>query len=174
MSAPTITWLDSINSPWLELRPCRIGDIPAGLGTPRKYILLELDERPALRVDAYPSSDECFAFHDAMVWQSFLVVGWGHCLYLVEIESGEITKHQLATYFGCIYAYEEFLLVASCDRVWRINVDGSVRWKSDVLGIDGVLVWKVDSGVVLGDGECDPPGGWQPFRIMLDSGKNAK
>ena len=174
MPAPTITWFDSIDSPWLALQPSQIGDIPAGLGTPKKYILLELDGDAALRVDAYPSSDECFAFNDAIVWHSFLVIGWGDCVYLIEIESGAVTKHRLGGYFGHVYGYDEFLLIASCDRMWRINIDGLIEWKSDVLGIDGVVVSNVDNGVISGDGEWNPPGGWQPFRIMLDSGQNAK
>ena len=174
MHASTITWLDAIEPPWLGMRPNRIGDIPDGLGTPSKFILLELDGCPALRVDAYPSSEECFAFNDAILWHSFLVVGWGDCVYLIATESGTVIRHCLRAYFGHVYVIENSLLVASCDRIWRVETDGSVAWKSDVLGIDGVLVSNVDSGIVSGEGEWDPPGGWQPFRIMLDSGQNAK
>ncbi len=174
MSAPTITWCDSIDSPWLTMHPVRIGDIPAGLGTPQKYILLERDGHPAMRVDAYPSSNECFAFNDAIVWHLFLVVGWGDCVYLIETETKTVTKHRLGAYYGHDYSYDDYLLIASCDRIWRINIDGSIDWKSDVLGIDGVLVSTVDNGVIFGEGEWDPPGGWQPFRITLDSGQNAK
>jgi hypothetical protein len=174
MSAPTITWIDSIDSPWLSMTPSRIGDIPAGLGTPSKFILVELAGRPALRVDAYPSSEECFVFNDAMLWHSFLVVGWGDCAYLIGIESGAVTKHRLGAYFGHFYVNDDSLLIASCDRLWRIDTDGSVQWKSDTLGIDGVLVSDVDDGVISGQGEWDPPGGWQPFRIMLESGQDAK
>jgi hypothetical protein len=174
MPAATITWLDSIDLPWLEIRPSRIGDIPAGLGTPNKYILLAQDGQPVLRVDAYRSSEECFAFHDAIIWNSYLVVGWGDCAYLIDIDSGAVTKHALGMYFGQVYATDECLLVASGERIWRINHDGSIVWKSDVLGVDGVVVSRIAHGIINGEGEWDPPGGWRPFRIRLDSGQPAK
>lgn len=173
ISNSTITWLDSIDPPWLALHPSRIGDVPSGRGTPCRYIVLELNGQPALRVDAYPSSNECFAFNDAVLWREFLVVGWGECVYLVDVNTGAITKHSLGMYFGYVYANDEYLLVASGDRLRRIAQDGSIQWTSDVLGIDGVVVRNVFNGIISGDGEWDPPGGWQTFRVTLDSGKNA-
>jgi hypothetical protein len=76
-------------------------------------------------------------------------------------------------YFGYVYANDEYLLVASGDRLRRIAQDGSIQWTSDVLGIGGVVVRNVFNGIISGDGEWDPPGGWQTFRVTLDSGKNA-
>ncbi|MHB0959630.1 MAG: hypothetical protein ACYC0X_29455 [Pirellulaceae bacterium] len=174
MSTTVITWLDVIDSPWLGIHPTRIGNIPAGLGTPDKYILIAEDDHPIFRVDAYASSEESFTFHDAVIWHGFLVVGWGDCAYLIDISSGAVTKHALGNYFGHVYANNEYLLVASGDRLWSIHRDGSVQWKSDVLGIDGVVVGDVSDGIISGDGEWDPPGGWHPFRVYLDSGRNAE
>ncbi len=174
MSAPTITWCNSIDALWLTMHPIRIGDIPAGLGAPLKYILLERDGQPAMRVDAYRNSNECFAFKDAIVWHSFLVVGWGDCVYLIQTETKSVTRHRLGAYYGHLYSYDAYLLIASCDRIWRINIDGSLGWKSEVLGVDGVRVLTVDNGVIFGEGEWDPPGGWRSFRIRLDSGQIAK
>jgi len=174
MSDPMITWHDSIDSPWLEMPPTLIGGIPAGLGTPNKYILLAEDDYPMLRVDAYQSSDASYPFHDALIWHGFLTVGWGDCAYLIDIDSGAFTKHALGHYFGHIYTNDEYLLIASGERLRRIRCDGSLQWTSDVLGIDGVVVRDVSQGIITGDGEWDPPGGWQPFCVYLDSGLNAK
>ena len=174
MSTATITWRETIDSPWIGMHPSRIGEVPAGLGTPDTYILLAQGEEPVLRVDAYPSSEECFAFNDAIIWHSFLVVGWGDSIYLIKIDTGAVTKQELGMYFGHLYADAEYLLVASGDRLWRIDRDGSLKWKTDVLGTDGVVVNDVTEGIISGDGEWDPPGGWQPFRIRLDSGQKAK
>lgn len=173
ISSAIITWFDSIDRPWLEMLPARIGGISAGLGTPDKYILLSQDDRPVLRVDAYRSSEECSAFSDAVTWHDFLVIGWGHGAYLIHVGSGAVTKHSLGGYFGHIYADENYLLIASDERVCRIRRDGSLNWISDPLGIDGVLVHDVTDGVITGAGEWDPPGGWRPFRISLDDGKQA-
>lgn len=174
MSTATIAWLDSIDQPWLEMLPARIGDIPAGLGTPDKYILLSQDAGPVLRVDAHRSSEECFAFNEAVIWHDFLVIGWGDCAYLINIDSGSVTKHSLGIYFGHIYTDKNYLLIASGERLWRIRRDGSLHWMSDRLGIDGVVVGDVTERIIFGNGEWDPPGGWRPFRISIDDGQHAK
>ena len=174
MSNSTISWLDTIDSPWLDTEPVRIGAIPAGLGTPDKYILLIQDDRPVLRIDAYRSSQECFAFNDAIVWHGFLVVGWGDCAYLIGIHSGSVIKHKLGSYFGHLYPCSGYLLIASGERLWCIDHDGSLQWGSDMLGIDGVVVNGIADGIISGDGEWDPPGGWRPFSIHYESGKKAK
>jgi hypothetical protein len=36
---------------------------------------------------------------------------------------------------------------------------------------DGVVVVAIDDNVVLGQGEWDPPGGWRPFQVSLESGE---
>ena len=151
--------------------PSRIGDVSSGLGTPDKYILLDRDDQPVLRVDAYANSNESYAFQDALVWCGLLAVGWGDRVYLVQLESQVIVDHALGAYFGHLYAEKEYLLVASGERVLRIASDGSVAWQSDVLGIDGVIIDDVVDGIITGSGEWDPPGGWQPFQIRLDSGE---
>lgn len=173
MSTAKIAWRQTIDLPWLGIPPARIGDILPGSGEPDMYILVSQDGKPVIRVDAYRNSDECYAFYGAVVWHGFLVIGWGHYAYLVEIESGAVTRHALGTYFGHIHANDEFLLITSGDRLRRIHSDGSLNWISARLGIDGVVISNVANGFISGDGEWDPPGGWQPFRISLETGQNA-
>lgn len=170
MTSTAIMWPDSIDRKWLGLQPIRIGDIAAGRESPAKYVLLEIDGQPTLRVDAYQSSGECFAFHDARLWHGLLVIGWGDCAYLIDIGTGAVIRHRLGSYFGHAYAHEEYLLVASGERLLRFNRDGTTRWTSDLLGIDGVIVLDVADGIISGEGEWDPPGDWRPFRICLDIG----
>jgi len=38
------------------------------------------------------------------------------------------------------------------------------------LGIDGIIVASTSDGVISGEGEWDPPGGWRPFRLSLATG----
>ncbi len=174
MPTPVISWHDTIDESSLKLASIRIGEVPLGCGTPEKYILLSQHDQPILRIDAYRSSEESYPFSDAIRWNDFLVVGWGDCAYLIDIDSGAIVKHKLGIYFGHLYPYPEYLLIASGERLWCINHSGSIKWTSDVLGIDGVIVHDVTHGIISGEGEWDPPGGWQPFAIMLDSGQRAK
>lgn len=174
MSTSVISWHDTIEEIWLKRAPIRVGEVPLGFGTPDKYILFSQHEQPILRIDAYRSFEESYPFSDAIRWHDFLVVGWGDCAYLIDIDSGTIVKHKLGIYFGHLYPHAEYLLIASGERLWCINRCGSIEWTSDVLGIDGVVVHDVTHGVISGEGEWDPPGGWQPFAIMLDTGHRAK
>lgn len=167
----SITWTDRNDQSWARIPSCKIGDVPGGLGTPEKYIILSQQNAPILRVDAYASSEETFTFTEAIVWHGFLTVGWGNHVYLIHIESRAIIRHAFNSYFGHLYETDECLLVATAERLIRIAPDGSIAWQSDVLGIDGVTVDDVDNGIVAGSGEWDPPGGWQPFQICLDSGQ---
>lgn len=42
---------------------------------------------------------------------------------------------------------------------------------NDDLGLEGVIVNSVEDGIVRGEGEWDPPGGWRPFSLRLDTGQ---
>lgn len=49
-----------------------------------------------------------------------------------------------------------------------------MEWENRGLGIDGVLVHEISGDVIAGEGEWDPPGGWKPFRVRLNTGQNLK
>lgn len=170
MTAYAIEWSEQIHEPWTDMEPIRIGHIPFGFGTPDQYICLTQHGDPVLRVDAYPNLDEIHPCKDAIIWSGFLVVGWGHHTYLIDVESGLIIDLSLGAYYCDMDAGDEYLLVASGEHLFRIRHDGTIAWQSEPLGIDGVVVHEVQDGIVWGDGEWDPPGGWRPFRVYLDSG----
>ncbi len=46
----------------------------------------------------------------------------------------------------------------------------SLQWISGGLGIDGVIITAMKQHMIQGEGEWDPPGGWKPFALFLDSG----
>ena len=77
----------------------------------------------------------------------------------------------IAPYFGAFYAGPDYLLVASGDSLLRLGHDGRLLWAAHGLGLDGVIVGLVENGVIQGQGEWDPPGGWKPFALRLDSGQ---
>jgi len=77
----------------------------------------------------------------------------------------------LGSYFAAFYAAQDYLLVASGEGLLRLSSRGEVMWRASGLGIDGVLVSMVEDSLVKGDGEWDPPGGWRPFVLRLDSGE---
>jgi hypothetical protein len=158
----------AIQYPWTEIEPLRVGDVPTGLGTPDCFVTVEDDRGPRLRVDVYGSGG---AFSEVQVWCGLIVIGWGEHLYLVRPEGGAVTTVNLGSYFGHLYPAGGYLLVASGERLIRLRPNGSLLWTSDRLGIDGVIVHAVEEGIIRGDGEWDPPGGWRPFRLSLETGQ---
>lgn len=78
---------------------------------------------------------------------------------------------RLERYFAAFYSREDYLLAASADALLRMTADGKVLWKTRGLGLDGVTINRVGNGCVEDQGEWDPPGGWRPFKLQLESGK---
>ena len=167
----TITWTNTIDSQWEELQPISIGKFSQHAETPEIHILVARNNQPFIRVDAFYNSDESFAFKDAVIWFDLLILGWGHSVYLIHTESMNSIKLECDAYFEKLYQNGEYLLIATGERLIRIDKSGSILWRSEMLGIDGVIVNDVQNGIVKGSGEWDPPGGWEPFQVYLDTGK---
>lgn len=100
-----------------------------------------------------------------------VAIGWGERVYLVNPGTRQTVTIRLGSYFARTYPAENHLLIASAERLFLISSDGIVRWQTGRLGIDGVVVDCVDSGVVRGRGEWDPPGGWRAFSVNLQDGR---
>jgi hypothetical protein len=92
-------------------------------------------------------------------------------MFLVKIRDREISTLELGSYFGHLYPFESCLLVASGERLFRLQPDGELAWSTGVLGIDGVQLGQVVGNTIEGEAEWDPPGGWRPFRVDLRSGE---
>jgi hypothetical protein len=50
--------------------------------------------------------------------------------------------------------------------------EASLQWRAENHGMDGVVIERVENGVIRGAGEWDRPGGWRPFTISLRSGRS--
>jgi len=167
----------ALDSPWTTMPPLRLGKVPSGLGTADLFLTISDDDRPVFRVDLYGyCCEESYTFQDALVWSDRVFVGYGHRVYIIDPSRQSATEIFLDEigeglgYFGHFYTGEDYLLVASGDSLLRLLADGKVRWSAPNLGLDGVVVTSVRNGTIQGDGEWDPPGGWKPFALRLDSG----
>jgi len=173
----SVKQLITIDSPWTAMQPLRLGKLPSGLGTPDLFVTISDDDRPLLRVDLYAySSSETFSFEDALVWRDHVFVGYGKRVFVIDPKKQSGSEILLSigsglSYFGAFYASQDYLLVASGDSLLRLSPDGNVIWGTPDLGLDGVVVRSVDNGTIRGEGEWDPPGGWRPFAVRLDSGE---
>ena len=159
-----------IDAPWTKLEPVRVGAISSGFGTPDIYVLVEDDGSPLVRIDVYADEAD-HTFQDVLVWEGFVVIGFGHVVHLVGYRNSEAVTLRLDNYFARLYPGAGWLIVASSERLFRINPDGRIAWKTETLGLDGVVVDATDDNVVLGQEEWDPPGGWRPFQVSLKSGE---
>jgi hypothetical protein len=165
---------DTIEAPWTKMDPVRIGPVPPGLPTPAAFVTVEENDSPLLRIDLFPQAEAtAYAFREALVWRDFVVIGFGSQLHLISPSTRTVETLGLTDYFGNLYPLPDCLLVADAKFLRRVNTNGSVAWRSDWLGIDGVVVIRVEDDTVVGEGEWDPPGGWRPFRILLASGQPA-
>jgi hypothetical protein len=152
------------------MTPVRAGDVLPGVATPRVYVTVECDGEPFLRVDLYERKAAHYAFQEVVAWGDLIAIGFGCRVHFVSSVSRSVATFQLGGYFGHLYPIEDRLLVADAERLHCFSRDGSMLWRSAELGIDGVVVRKVADGIIEGQGEWNPPGGWEPFRILLSTG----
>lgn len=160
---------NSIEQSWFGLQAIQVGEVPETPRTADCFVIVEDEGEPRIRMDIYGNSQS--TFHDAIVWKRSVVIGWGYDVHFVEIENGHTKTVPLESYFGYLYPSDNFLLVASGEKLFLFNEEAQLQWISDELGIDGVIVNQFNDELICGEGEWDPPGGWKAFQVKVDSGK---
>ncbi len=161
---------EAIDEEWSGVAPVRVGRVPKGIGTPPCFVCVTQDEQPLLRVDVYSLGPDCIAFRKALIWHDYLVVGFGSHIHAISLTDNSSITIPLAEYFGELYPTQNYLLIASCSRLFRMEQDRSILWTSDQLGIDGVIVHRAESPTIRGKGEWDPPGGGRNFAVSAEDG----
>jgi hypothetical protein len=160
----------TIEEPWTTMEPLRVGPrIPSGLGTPDAFITAEKDGRPHLRIDAY--AEHAGPFEELLVWREFVVLGWADVVHLVDLRSRNVCSVSCHLYFEQLYPCDKYLLIASASELVCLNEQAAEVWRRGDLGIDGVVIDRVDNGLIEGRGEWDPPGDWRPFRLVAATGR---
>lgn len=169
-TGPRVALHSSLDPPWTALAPVHAGDVPSGRGTPSVYVTVEDDRGPLLRIDVHEHEPAPHAFEAAIAWSGFIVIGFGDRVHFVATRTQQSVTVPLSGYFGHLYPLDDRLLVADATCLRCFDPQGGVLWRSPALGIDGVIVSAVSEGIVSGQGEWDPPGGWEPFRVDLATG----
>ncbi len=160
-----------VDPPWTRVPSVSVGRVPAGRGTPLFYVLVESDERPEWRIDVYGGAGEETYFRSAAVpWAGGVALGFGWQVYLIAGPDSTVRTLQLGCYFQDFRVGEDYLLVLFGEGLMRLGPTGEIIWENGELAIDGVVVDAIDSGVIRGRGEWDPPGGWRPFAVSLADG----
>ena len=149
--------------------------VPAtALGTSRDrsgYVLVTEDGIPRHRLDLCYSGPEAWFRVAAIDWRGIVVVGFGERFYFLPRLGSAPTEFKLRAYFCDFHAGDEWLLIASGQDVTCVDCDGVARWQSEIVALDGVIIERVEHGVIYGEGEWDPPGGWREFRLLLSDGR---
>lgn len=163
--------LTVIDPPWTNVEPIRIGPMRGTLPTPDRYVIGQVgaDERQ-LRIDVYFDPDEYNFEVAAQEWNHLVAVAAGESLYLVNQIDKTTVRHNLRGYFCEFAVAEDQLFVASAEQILAVGPAGELLWRSEELGIDGVVIHEVASETIRGAGELDPPGGWESFLISRQSG----
>jgi hypothetical protein len=148
------------------------------IAQPDCFVVITESKNPILVVHLY-LFDESDSFRELKLSSNVVVIGLGHKVHFVNTKTKEVNSHDLGCYFGHLYSYDQMgsdyfeneILVASSDRLYLFNIEGEVVWKSERLGIDGVVVHHIEQAQVFGAGEYDPPGGWVNFKLSAVDGK---
>ncbi len=157
---------------WIRVPPIVIGNPGTGEGTPDAYVTAVHAEYGQIRVDLYVSEETASPQEDARFIQEHLVIGFQNGLHFIQLaEPHTVQSYELEWYFGGITEIGEAVLVTSAQRVRRLSRTGELIWTSPKTGLDGVVIDDVEDDLILGRGEWDPPDGWRPFKLHIDSGR---
>ena len=118
---------------------------------------------PACNVE----SEETTTFKQALGWCGFVVVGFGHAAHFVDVATRNVRTWSRDSYFSSFEEGPGYLLVSSAERVFCFGTDSSLSWKSEPIGLDGVVISHAGEARIRGQGEWDPPAGWRDF--VLDA-----
>ncbi|UPT66264.1 MAG: hypothetical protein M0D57_17570 [Sphingobacteriales bacterium JAD_PAG50586_3] len=114
----------------------------------------------------------CSPFKEAAIIDNVIGVGHEARFYMLNLADNKLLcKLEVDGYFGHIYTNNGLFYVADASYLHCINTKGEAVWKSNPLGIDGVIVEDFDETFISGAGEWDPPDGWRDFKLDLVTGK---
>src|SRR5580704_1174630 len=125
---------NTIESPWIEMEPVRLGDVPVTLPTPDAFVCVTQEAEPWKRFDLYGAGDS--AFMAGVVWHALIAVGFGYQVHFIDPSTDAVVSADLGSYFGHLYPHEDRLLVASGDRLLSFDATGGRLWESECVGID--------------------------------------
>ena len=164
---------------WRQVPHFAVGQASVTGAEPELSLGITAGGTPAWRIDLHRGlGNSCF--QDVRCVGSSVYIGYGQHVIAFESEHERVSLHPLDGYFGHLYVAADLdtsesafgLLAASASELLCFDDHGRLQWRRSGLGIDGVLVDSIGQGMVLGRGEWDPPGGWRPYRLQLNSGQS--
>lgn len=138
----------------------------------RVTYLIETDLKGEGRAFEIRYNEHCSPFQEAMRIGDVLAVGHeGHFYLFDSVAMRNLLTLPIEGYFGHLYLDRGLLYVAGCCDLHCVDLSGRIVWRSEWLGIDGVMVEVFEEHQIKGVGEFDPPGGWRPFSLDRLTGR---
>jgi hypothetical protein len=164
---------------WRHVRHRVVGQASVAGGEPLLSLGIIANGMPTWRIDLHRGLGYS-CFQDVRCVGSSVYIGFGQHVIVFDSKHERVSLHPLDGYFGHLYVAADLdtsestfgLLAVSASELLRFDDQGQLQWRRSGLGIDGLLVDSVEQGMILGRGEWDPPGGWRPYRVRLDSGES--
>ena len=164
-------------SQWLAAPCFTLGTPSSPMERPVASVGVSSESGELWRIDLFGSLGHS-CFQDLRCVGELVYIGHGEQVAVFSPKTGSLVSHSLDGYFGHLFTASDLdscdlgssVLVASASELLRFDSAGELLWRSSTLGIDGVIVHRVQDGEIVGDAEQDPPGGWQPFRLRMDAG----
>jgi hypothetical protein len=166
----TVSFRRALSPRWLDVPSHALGAVPSGRGTPDLYVLVQRGSMPERRLDLYADGDQAYVYQQALEIGELLAVGFGHEVHLVPPLPNAPRTLRLRSYFVSLHRAADAIYVASGEDVTRLDEDGTVRWTSPQIAVDGIRVELINDDLVAGEAEHDPPGGWRPFQLDARDG----
>lgn len=170
---------DNVSGGWAEVESVSLGD--RVVDEPKWFVTVTeiatpMAEHPRLRIDLH-AVDEYTLRVEALIWQSFVAVGYGYRFYLIPIDTPKsVVKHSLGgnlNYFSRFHPADTILLVLSGEKIVCVTMAGDISWEATV-AVDGVEIREVKETVIVGQSCEDPPDIWSDFEISLSDGSILK
>ena len=175
MHASFITTEDVVD--WEDANRFVLGSPSRATASTVATVGIRLGTKAQWRVDVFPSVGHS-CFQDVRCVGDLIYIGYGQQVAVLSPATGSLTSYSLDGYFGCMCTALDpecadlgsSVLVASASELLCFDGTGRLIWRKSELGVDGVVIRQIRSGEIVGDAEWDPPGGWKPFRLRLDTG----
>ncbi len=117
-------------------------------------------------------SDYSVTFSQTDSVNEMVIVGYGNKFVIFDLKSkSKKYETSFSGYFSSFKIYEQDVYVASESDLLKVCLTGELMWTAKSIGIDGVVISEITEGEIKGEGELDPPGGWEPFIIDRMTGK---
>ncbi|MEN5015479.1 hypothetical protein ABEH87_03835 [Erwinia sp. Eh17-17] len=156
----------------------------AHLGEKDRRVLISENGEPVMVLQLFIRADEdgfliSSAFCGLLCNDRHIAIICGDHLHIFELATGNVRSLPLSDWVGHIYSvpditsdrlHDQFLVATYC-YVFLVDITEGIVWKSCRCAIDGVVIHAIEDGIIYGDGEWDPPGGWEPFELSLINGE---